>query len=523
MSRPAAVKLGPFTGGLNIASDPTSIADNDLVECFNFELDLDGSLTCRPPIVEISEQPVAGVTDTVSIIGKATIAGDNLLIGNFSGVLIIYDGTSWVPMPGSPANIESVFAIQYQDLVFVVATPNSVANGGYYNGVTWTTDANMPRGEAAVFHKQRMFVVPGKSATGAGAHQLKFTDPISITAPVPLVWTPTNLIPVGQGDGENLVDIAIHNDNLLLFKQDSTHAFAFDSDPAEGILRKINNNIGSSGLWCVVQYENSIFVFHEGRVFEVVNYDFQQINIKVPFELDETVPDVHTRVYNIYMAILGNRIIVRYFNHLYVYNLKTKTWSRWTSTSDKLQNIGRPVEYPAIEESYVNREYYMGSCMNAEANVFRIKDRSDSTIEQEFDEVPIDIVCTMLTKNFDAQDSHHYKRLMWWGADLQTTREISAVASPIVASFMVTWDQLANYTWDQLLTWDSPLNAIPTMETEVAAGGGRGRVFVKFLKSLRWRQINYRITLVSNGAEPARLFSLTVIVGTKETVVRQVS
>lgn len=538
MSRPSAVKLGPFTGGLNTVSDPTSIADNELVECYNFELDLDGSLTCRPAITEFADGP-SGLPGNkpVQFIGKANIAGDHFLIGCVEGDGIYsYDGdATWDLIV---AGVESHVAIQYQDLVFIVATPSSGSNGGYWDGAVWTADANMPRGDAALFHKQRMFVVPGITQTGPAAHQLKFTDPISIAAPTPLVWTPTNLIPVGQGDGENLIDVVVHQDNLLLFKQDSTYAFAFDADPAGGILRKINNNIGASTLWCVNTFENSVFTFHEGNLYEVVNYDFAQVNRKVLFELDGSLPDfADERVLNIYTALLGDRILIRYFNRMYVYGLRTKTWSEWGSQQERLNNIGRPLEFPDTSESLVEFKYFAGANYTQDilapviwANVvYLMYDKIENSIGERAvndagsDYEYYDIECTMRTKNFDANDSHHYKRLMWWGADVLTNRAIVGVATPIVASFAVTWNQLHAYTWNQLLTWNSPLNAIPSVTTEVAGGQGAGRVFVKFLKSLRWRQINYKVTLLSDGTEAARLFSLTVIVGNKETVVRQVS
>lgn len=544
MTRPQPVKIGPFTGGLNLASDPSMIADNELVVCKNMELDLDGSLITRPPIHELDTPPDGyDFRYYQKIIGKAILNGVSYLIMNNGNAIFAFDGTEYTIIRNL---LDSDVAIQYQDLVFVVATEDSFNPGGYWDGVTWTTDNNMPRGSSAIFHKQRMFVVPGEEATGPEAHQLKFTDPISISAPTPLVWTPTNLIPVSQGDGENLIDIVVYNDNLLMFKQDSTWAFAFDSDPADGILREINNQIGSSGKNCVVQHENSLYNFHEGVVYEIVNYDFKPINLKVPFELDASRPAwADDYVQDIFIATLGNRLLVRYFGRLYCYNIRTKSWGTWESAIEGNNYIGRPVEFPNISSTFTNPKYYACSIMSIEdpatnpdqfetQRIFLIQDRLDGTtneryldlVEDEF--VSSDIECVIKTKNFSAEETHRYKRLMWWGADVSTQRELTAIATPVTANYAVTWNDLHTYTWEDLHnnTWDQPLTNTLNFTTVVNNNLSAGRKFIKFLKALRWRQINFEIRMLTNGTTvdgPCRLFSLTAILGSKQTVVKQVS
>ena len=52
------LRLGPFNGGLNIGSDPVLVQDNELINCLNLELDIDGSLVSRPAI-QIAETGAA--------------------------------------------------------------------------------------------------------------------------------------------------------------------------------------------------------------------------------------------------------------------------------------------------------------------------------------------------------------------------------------------------------------------------------------------------------------------------------
>lgn len=519
-----ALRLGPFTGGLNTASDPTAVADSELIECLNMELDIDGSLVCRPPIVETTNNS-ATTTERLVVIGRALIAGGTYIIASNADGTFAYNGSTWSTIK---LGLKARTAIQFQDLVFIVAINGSAQNGGFWDGATFTTDTNMPKGEAAVFHKSRMFIVPGVSQTGAAAHQLRYTDPISVATPTPLSWTGTNNISVSQGDGENLIDIVVYNDNLMLFKQDSTYVLAYDITPSDAILRKINNDIGATTRHCVVSYENSIFTFHEGNIYEIVNYDFQRVNVKVPFLFDGGAPS--TRAEEVNVSVMGDRLIVHYYNRIYVFGLKTRTWSRWESASSDLHNFGPLVEYPSNPTQSVNRVYYAGSAILNNEKMYKIADGFDaSTIEKTLVPTNFDITCKITTKNYDLADSHHFKRLMWWGADIVSNRTITGNAAPVIADFQVTWDDISADTWNSHLTttWDQPNNfTMVSVETTVADQLNVGRKFVKFLKSLRWRQINYSVTMLCNGSTgqgPARLFSITVIVGTKQTVVKQVS
>ncbi len=112
-----------------------------------------------------------------------------------------------------------------------------------------------------------------------------------------------------------------------------------------------------------------------------------------------------------------------------------------------------------------------------------------------------------------------FKRLFWWGADVLTLNSVVGVATPIVASFQSTWDDLTN--WDALNTWDFPLSSPASTSTSVSPVSGVMRRFVKFAKGLRFRQINFTVTITSSGKTtdgPARIYSLTALIRTAATV-----
>lgn len=520
MARAEALRLGPFVGGMNTSSDPTSVADSELVECINFELDIDGSLQSRPPIVETTNN-AASWTNRIVIIGRATIAGVSYIIGSNSNGTYAFNGSVWSLIQ---ANLQSHIALQYRDNVYIIPKPGTsgTQSGGRWDGTTFTADISMPEGESAVFHKSRLFIVPGASAT-VNASRLSYTDTITSVA---LTWG--SFADISVGDGENLIDVIVYNDNLLLFKQDSTYVLAYDLQPTDAIIREISTTIGATAQNCVVQYENSVFLYHEGNVYEVVNYDFARVSIKVPFVYDGAVPTGTTRVNEVFLSLLGDRLVVRYYNRIYVYGLKTRAWTRWVSDSPLLHNFGPLTPFPSNPTQSVNTKYYAGSCISQHETVFYIPDGVDATTKEATLTTAHDIKCSMQTKNFDLADSHHYKKLMWWGADIYTNQVILGKATPIISSFRARWSDVAGLTWGEIATrtWGQPLSEPYTQATTITDTSAVRRKFVKFLKTLRFRQIYFYVELLTDGTTvegPCRVFTLTAIIGSKQTVSKQVN
>lgn len=363
------LRLGPFVGGLNIASDPTAIADAELVELTNFELDIDGSLLSRTPIQE--QQGHVGWVERIICIGEAIFGTDHYVIGsNSSGVYHYLNGT-WTAIT---TTFQAAVAIQYADKVYLVSKPGS-GNGGKWDPVGgFVAVAAIPKGQAAVVHKERLFICPGSSST-TNTSRLSFSDPGNFD-----VWPAPNFIDIGQGDGTKLVDVTVFQDNLLLFKDQSTYVLAYDVRPADAVVRKISLTIGVNKQFNVVNYENQVYVFHDGWVYEILNYDFNRLNTKVPFVRDETVPSLTTfSDENMFLSIIEDRLICRFFRKIYVYGLRTRTWSEWKSKSDALQFFGPIV---TIRPTTGN-EYYSGSCLSSNRSVFKFFNKHTSSDQEK--------------------------------------------------------------------------------------------------------------------------------------------
>lgn len=509
MRRGAPVKLGPFTGGINTLSDAAAVADNELVDCINFELDVDGSLKCRPPI-KLAPDLSGTWTERIICLGVMSLPTGVFLIGsNTNGVYKFASGV-WTLITNT---FQAACVVQYKDKAWLFAKPGSANPGGSWDGTTFTAVAAMPKCEAATVYKERIYTCPGISSTTNTA-RLQFSAIAD-----PTTWNGSDFFDVAPGDGQKLIDLIVFNNNLLIFKEHSTFTLGYDTKPADAAITKISNKIGASGPRCVVNAESDIFIYHTGEVYELVNFNWVQVNLKVPFAYDASTPS--TRDLPVFMSLFGSRIIVRYYNSIYVLDLRTRVWTRWASADPALHNFGPIVPYPSNVAVSVNDLYYAGSSVLANKNVYVLADGYDTTTTES---VPIS--CSITTKNYTMELPYKFKRMYWWGIDAVTNKAVTGIATPVVLGFQASWGDLLGTTWANLGTWDNPLAAPYSVTTIVATSGSTLRRFFKFAKGMRFRQINFQVQLQSDGSlndGPAKLYTLDMFVTTGEHVVKAVS
>ena len=136
------LRLGPFTGGLNLASDPTILEDEELIQCLNMELDIDGSLVYRPAI----QVAVTGAQNQrLLIFGSVIFSGTLYLFATRNGATYVSsnEGVSWTELAPGGASRECITMVVYQNTVWLPATPTST-NGG----MRWTPGGGAVAGGA---------------------------------------------------------------------------------------------------------------------------------------------------------------------------------------------------------------------------------------------------------------------------------------------------------------------------------------------------------------------------------------
>ena len=512
------LRLGPFVGGLNLFSDPSAVADTEMVSCINFEVGLDGSLLSRPPVA-VFQSTAPSATTNMKVLLLATIGATTYLVGSCSQGIYISTGGTWSLLS---ASVQSDCAIQYNNKIWFFPKIGTT-NGATYDGTTTTVITTLPAASSAIVYKERAWIVPGVNATTNTA-RLQY----SLTAD-PNSWNTgdATFIDIQPGDGKKLVDLVVYNDNIMLFKEDSTYVLAFDSVPASSSLKRVNEIIGCSGYKCVVSFENTVFVFHRNSVYEIVNYHWTKINVKVPPVYDNTTPVSTTFAIPYFLTLYGDRLLFRYYRKVYSFGIRTRTWTEFQySTTNNEQWFGPLIRWPSSSGNIYNLDvYYGGSCLNQDVRTFKMQNGYDSSLTES-----AIINCSMQTKNFDSaygrryrifSFGQRYKKMHWWGAVVLTSRAVTGIATPIVTNFSVTWSQAKTYTWSQLNTWGQPILSVPGVSQTWSNPGSLANHFVKFPKSMRYRQINFQIQMSTDGTlgtGPAKLFGIVNVMEVKQVV-----
>jgi hypothetical protein len=313
-------------------------------------------------------------------------------------------------------------------------------------------------------------------------------------------------------------------------------------------LQVINTDIGVSGPRCIIPYENSIFVLQYNQVYEMVNYDFTRVSVKVPFEYDTTLPDTvsnYTWQDPIWLSRIGDRLIARFYNRLYVYHLRLRAWTRWDSEDLNIRYLGYIAlidnSIPSLRNgvnTYIASSSLNGlyDIANSSANGSWVTGQKFFIIDDQYEGTYVEngnlaatntlIKCSMKTKAFDFGVSPRFKRLMHWGADLISGQEIIGTATPTAQVFQSTWDELVSTQWHNLGQWDSP--TFQNKSTSVLASIGQmlGRRYVRFGNSFRFRIVQFEMEMFTSGNTsdgPARLYSITVFMVGKQTVPNEVN
>ena len=315
------VKIGPFVGGMNTYSGETTIADNEAVSLINLDVDLDGSLLSRPGITSAAPD-LAGTLSHVLGTYRST-AGEVFVIvaaGNRVSAFSTSSG-NWTVISNSGPFTSCV---QYNNKLWLTIKPSGILQGGgkWDPAGGYVAVGQMPRGYSSCVYKERMFVAASLNADDTSINRVKFSN-----AGNPDTWTSTDFFDVNAGDGDDITKIMVFDSSIVIFKSDSTYVFAYESAPAKGLVQRVNGVIGANNAFCVVEYENNLFVMHEANVYRISNWNWEHANIKIPFKYVNAFATADADASSV--SMLGNRILARYYDNYYCLGLKTGAWSKW--------------------------------------------------------------------------------------------------------------------------------------------------------------------------------------------------
>lgn len=561
--------IGPFTGGLNNVLDPTSVADNELVECVNFEITEEGTLTSRPPITVNQWGHDYGTGGNGSMPrqtnGKAVVP---IAVGRYKndGAAVLYKyfaGKIWWERMNNAANSLTIglneidgfdqtgnieighTAVQYQNaMYFTNARQKNLVGKITIGSNTFTPIATMPTGQTILNHKSRLFVFPGPQTLAAeNDNNSKF---FYSSAPYDggNNWdVAKNFVNVGFGDGQYISSALVYNGDILIFKENSTWRFAYEANIGQGSLDMINANVGSYGAHTTTMCNGAVYTFYEGDVHEIFNYQWQNISRKVKFTRSP-LSEGEGYVDGITLNSIGDRVILSYYGRMYVYSQRSRTWSEWESENA----ISRGLNVSAAvmddrETEMLLCSYYKHTNKPAEVDnnwritrLFRIFDSIDAIFDVNKSEADAnsqnreEYELRLRTKSYDLGIDSAFKRLMWWGASVLTRTDVQGQATVVVNNAGFTWDDLNGVLYSDLerSTWDSLLDILPNVTTDVDSENyaSHGRKFIKFLKGLRFRQIYFTYKTIVDGTNntiPSKVFSFTAVYRGKTKMAKELS
>ena len=505
--------IGPFAGGLNTYDDPTAVKDTELVECLNWDPGLEGSLRSRPPFRNLNKPLTLGVSGNMRMLGFFYGSGGTyhlIATDGFSSTWS-YNGTAWSLITNTFA---ATSMAQFDNKAWLASPVGEADPGGYWTpGGGFVADADMPRGDTIASFKSRLWISPGRGNTnGTRVYYSKVLGQ-------PNFWQAAAFVDVGQGDGQDIVLLTTYYNTLVAFRTQSIFAFSFNSDPAQGAVTLLVPGVGLTSKDCVIAYENYLYFMYDEKAYQFVNNNAQQINLKVPF----TATSQNGISIPFSVSLFNNRAIFHYYDTMYVYSLRTKTWTRWKSPQHGA--IGQIMSPAGVltDEAYVNPSANVPLGGGRTAKLLYIAD--------EFTNATETYTCEIQTKNYNYQISSNFKRLFWWGVDAVFRTRIRGWAVPVVHHSQVTWGDLRTgaVKWGALLggTWSSPfIGDLSVISDYNLQGTGPVRKFVKMFKSLRFRQIYFKIVFDTDGSigtAPINVFSITAFIGAKETVSKVVS
>lgn len=388
-----AVQIGPFTGGLNNSSLSGEARDTEVVDLVNLEVSVDTSLTSRPPIEAIAGSTLPS-TNTIGwdVLGiyRVTTSEWYLVVTVPKDGTTNTDTTVKAYLNGVVGAGETVLTIkqcvginnritsmvQFKDKLFFNVDSTATDRGFWWkkgDAIGGTTVATMPRGSVMISWKTRLWV----SGTGQAldGDRVWFST-INASGPLPDTWEAADFFDTAPGEGGFITAMVPSFNNLIIFKNDGTWRFSFPSQPAKGVVDKISGDVGCASKNAVVDFENYMYVYDQGRVYEMVNSNFSQLNRFVNFtedtlSVDSVAPGVE-------LSIVNRRLLIRYFNNIYCFTIDSKAWSQWRTYSG---TPGKFISLPANSDSSSPSTYIgasRGTTQSASSNFIQDPDFSES-------------------------------------------------------------------------------------------------------------------------------------------------
>lgn len=333
--------IGPFIRGLNNTSTAGESEDTEVVELINMEVSLDKSLESRPPFI-VKTDSLTSQTEN----HRHKVYGTYFISENEWYLIILWptggharlraclrgDLTDFVDIKtfSSILNTEiPTDMVQFKDSLFFSMPAGSSTDGFSWDKINGVVHIpTMPKCQVLISWKNRLWAA-GSPASSSDGDRIWFSS-VDKDGLHPNKWEAINFFDTAPGEGGYITAMVPHFNNLIIFKNDGTWRFSYSAQPAQGLVEKISGSVGTFSKDSVVEFENMVYCYDQGVIYELVNSSFNPINIKLKFNPDPGSSFVETP--DVTLSVLNRRLVVRYRNAIYVYSAETRTWGQWRSS-----------------------------------------------------------------------------------------------------------------------------------------------------------------------------------------------
>lgn len=456
-----------FEGGLNNVADPSLIAENELAEIKNLVLSRTGKLISRPPFRPEANYP--GGSTTLKMLGyfrneDAVV----FLVAATATKTYLYNinAKTWTEIWAYAAEDMTT----YFNRLYLVNTANG---GGYWSKVAgtyqFTTLAQLPKGNQIHYTKGRIYVssrILGNTSTLRYSNVTTLGDG-SVPGTSIDEFPSSNYIDINEGDGQVLLKIVEGNQELFLFRSNSTYRLAFgaSAEPTNGTLTAMSHTIGVDNSNSVVEADNFIAVLHSGTLYQFAGYNFYPINEynKVQFNRKTGSWAINTA-----LSKVGQYLLVWFYGSMYCFDTETRLWTEWESPTTAAHLVEAP-RGTLLDPEAATTAYGVPGASGAASGLLKF------AIEYTLGATE-DIVCSIKTRTYDINEPTKFKRLFGWELLMVAVNYVEAAIQPIdvpIANQM-TWADLQTYTWLQAETngyvWSPADGYNPTIISGLPAG-----------------------------------------------------
>ena len=446
--------IDDFSGGLNNVVDPSLIEETEVAELKNLVISRTGKLISRPPIYKIADYP-ATFTDAKALGYYRNEDAVVYLVVASETATYIYDlvNDTWTEVWDEPASDMATYA----DRLYLI---HPTAGGGYWSkessSYAWLDIAAMPAGNQIHFTKGRVYI---SSRANGNTSSIRYSDITSAPAGTSINSFPAlNVIDVNEGDGEDIVRIIEGNNELFLFRTNSTYRLAFSAsaDPSLGTLSAMSQSIGADDERSVVEGENYLAVLHAGTLYQFAGYNFYPFNPanKVQFKTKSNFTGMKQAVTKI-----GQYLLVWHHGYMYSFDTETSLWSEWESDTKASHFLEAP------------RGTFLDSAALPTAYGVSFGDYTNKGVLKlaiEYPETGTETIrCSMVSRTYDIGQPSLFKRLFGWELLVVAVNWIEGGLTPIDAfqdlEEQILWSELETYTWAAAATAEIawlPLGAI---------------------------------------------------------------